>query len=206
MHITTKLKQIMDTHPNIAPQIMNCLVEANDPRMSIMNASAIAKSVWCVADTEMKMMSEKVSNSPCVAGCSYCCHQYVGVNHLETEAIYDIAHAKMDWDAIESLVHVKTVKDYWDKQIPCPMLKDNLCIIYDCRPSVCRTQMVAHSDSSLCMPSNTGTTPYYPMWKSEVAMSVMASISFDRHGCYTDAFPRMLLKIRKKKNAKRKTD
>lgn len=70
--------------------------------------------------------------TPCKAGCSDCCHHPVNVSELEIQYIEKATGIKR---AAEALSFDPA------ENLPCPLLKNNACSIYEYRPFVCRTHV-----------------------------------------------------------------
>jgi hypothetical protein len=93
---------------------------------------------------------EEIQGAPaCSKGCSYCCHQIVGVRVDEAVSIAnflramltaeDLAQAIADIEAKVERVRGLLVDDYVRQQIPCAFLgADGACSIYRARPLACR--------------------------------------------------------------------
>ena len=92
--------------------------------------------------------SPNQSNWACKKTCSFCCNGPIVITSSE---VLHIAR-KMESD-IEPLInleaHLKSYLDcvskckyYFEHSIPCVFLKDEICLIYKIRPSVCRKYFV----------------------------------------------------------------
>ena len=112
-------------------------------------------------DVADKMIHEAMSGESvdCHKGCAWCCHQLVVVTNWEDgERILEAARALMTPEefagfednvrqqaaAIESLGHDKAETRVWT----CPLLKNDICQVYEVRPVACRS--VFSSDEACC--------------------------------------------------------
>lgn len=93
----------------------------------------------------------------CAKGCSYCCHYYVLVRTSEVLALAEAIQALPDsllTELKDRIAH--TVKltasmnadEYKASNVPCALLKDGLCSVYESRPLTCRTHHSA--DVGVC--------------------------------------------------------
>jgi hypothetical protein len=89
----------------------------------------------------------------CKKGCAYCCHVWVSV--AAPEAIHISKRLRRtDESALERVrsAHLKTREFQFGTgtrpPMPCPLLIDNLCSIYDFRPTACR--FAASSEVAVC--------------------------------------------------------
>jgi Fe-S-cluster containining protein len=85
----------------------------------------------------------------CCAGCFYCCHGKVDVQPGDAFVIADfikqnflpqdreavLAKAKSNWEKIAPL----TASEHFHTQLPCPLLVDRKCSVYNVRPTLCRS-------------------------------------------------------------------
>jgi Fe-S-cluster containining protein len=88
----------------------------------------------------------------CKKGCAFCCHLWVSVT--APEAIYISKRLRQRGEPVLDRVkaaHLQT-RDFpfggRRPPVPCPMLRDNACSIYDFRPKACR--FAASSDVAVC--------------------------------------------------------
>jgi len=84
----------------------------------------------------------------CRAGCAHCCHQQVGVSAPEVLAIYD--HLRTTRSPAELEVTLQRLRAADDRtrgmtaaqrlspDLPCPLLDEQQCSIYEARPLACR--------------------------------------------------------------------
>ena len=95
----------------------------------------------------------------CERGCAWCCHQLVVLTHWQdAENILAAARERMTAEEfvefelrvreqaadIEKLGHERAETRSW----PCPLLRENECVVYDLRPVACRT--VFSPDAGCC--------------------------------------------------------
>jgi Fe-S-cluster containining protein len=113
-----------------------------------------------VIDREIEMVEENVKISKsCESGCSHCCYFPTIVSNLEAKilteyiiskpevlnhmSVYFSRNAEVLQKACE--IDFKSDKNYkinyLKEQVPCPFLdiESNSCVIYEARPSACRT-------------------------------------------------------------------
>lgn len=84
----------------------------------------------------------------CKKGCSFCCHLRVYVFPPEVFRIVDFVERSFDGSQKEALarrleVHVEALDklegmERLSTRLPCPFLEDDLCSIYEARPTSCR--------------------------------------------------------------------
>jgi len=105
--------------------------------------------------TTINTMIQGLSDVPvaCKKGCSHCCHTWVSATAPEILFIAKIITTRGD-QVIQkiALAHEHT-KDYdfdtrAEHPIPCPLLEQDLCSIYDARPKTCR--LAASADAEIC--------------------------------------------------------
>jgi Fe-S-cluster containining protein len=89
----------------------------------------------------------------CKKGCSHCCHVWVSVT--APEAIYISKRLRQRHEPVLDRVkaaHLKTKDFHFGARnrppVPCPLLSDDLCSIYEFRPKACR--FAASHDAAIC--------------------------------------------------------
>src|ERR1051326_2217809 len=102
-------------------------------------------------------------------GCASCCHQMVLCAPFE---VFAIARYLLDR---KTSVEIGAIKERlanlshlpldpgvrYDNQRPCALLEDSRCMVYEQRPSLCRTMLSAsRAACEACLASKTGTIPY----------------------------------------------
>ena len=105
----------------------------------------------------------KKSQPTCAPGCSNCCHLPIETSVLEAIPMYRFLVQRGRWtpDLRQRLqAHANTTTSlapsvWMLTRIPCPMLKDNRCGVYDVRPFHCRS-MWATGDPFYCDPQSFG--------------------------------------------------
>lgn len=81
----------------------------------------------------------------CAKGCSFCCHANIEVTIIEAIAVAQ--RVATDPGLSESVLTIAPKVDgippwmRYDLRIPCPLLRDGACSIYDVRPRVCRAHV-----------------------------------------------------------------
>jgi Fe-S-cluster containining protein len=158
------------------------LCEGEAPEATLKLAASAAKSV----DGSMLKILNQLDRKPdCQKGCSYCCHVFVEVTIPEVLAIAhhigetftpqerEVLLQSID-AAIKETEGMPREKRY-DARVPCPLLRDGSCSVYDVRPLPCRSY---HSfDVETCkrdfaQPSARHTVDY-----NRIAIMVGASVA-----------------------------
>lgn len=87
---------------------------------------------------------------PCKAGCSHCCHMALMVTPEEAEAMAKASGRpiKMPSKRAFRTPEAENVERF--DGVPCPMLKENQCSVYNDRPHPCRVHYSMDRDSLLC--------------------------------------------------------
>jgi hypothetical protein len=88
---------------------------------------------------ERSIPAEQRERLACRAGCAYCCHQVVQVYPAEAffiaAQLHDRPEMRVAMHAAEHRLDDGHAKGkFW---LPCPMLNDNICSIYEARPLNC---------------------------------------------------------------------
>lgn len=78
----------------------------------------------------------------CKKGCSYCCYIPVSISEIEIEHIENSTRLKRK----------KLPKFDIRQSVPCPLLKDNMCSIYEYRPFLCRRFITLNDTPEFCYP------------------------------------------------------
>jgi Fe-S-cluster containining protein len=91
--------------------------------------------------------SEK-SNVDCKKGCAYCCHQSVFILPYEAYFLYKYLRIQGDKElyatlkekviAKDNITSTKKIQEVIKYNKPCPLLRDNICMVYEARPMACR--------------------------------------------------------------------
>jgi len=118
-------------------------------------------SIFSIIDYAIYMplkgiIEEAERDITCKKGCSHCCSRIVVASRLEALALaeYIEAHSGEEFNTLIDHIntHAETQKNFIDersekqdedaiwfnKQIPCPLLKDGICSMYEGRPLSCR--------------------------------------------------------------------
>jgi Fe-S-cluster containining protein len=116
--------------------------------LSVLDA---AELVLTLADEFMQTAQQRQPPRPplvCQPGCSWCCHQRVGVSTLEVLRIVADLRSRLSPDELqavrERLRHHERSRrapgvDSWAAaRLPCPLLVEQRCSIYAVRPLTCR--------------------------------------------------------------------
>lgn len=73
----------------------------------------------------------------CRAGCSRCCHNVISVSPIEAFWL-KIHIARLPADALRRIAERMAANDF------CPLLENDICILYEVRPVICRTHGLPH--------------------------------------------------------------
>lgn len=112
-----------------------------------------------VAADELIATRTESQSFACERGCTWCCHQLIVMtNHDDGQAVLDAARDRMPaarFRVFESTVREQAARigalpheEAETKQWTCPLLVEDLCIVYDVRPIACRS--VFSSDPDCC--------------------------------------------------------
>ena len=116
-------------------------------------------------------LDAQLAAQACAAGCSWCCHQIVGITNAELALVAEAIAAKPP----EAQAAIKTraqlamtqgkgldQRQWWAARIRCPLLEDDgLCGIHAARPLPCRGHNSA--DSNACRRSYEGEAQRTPV-------------------------------------------
>lgn len=128
-----------------------------DQAVGALKAEVIARG------SAFERMVRKETTLSCRPGCDACCYYPIEISLLEAIPIYRALTEKGRWTPS----FVKSLKEHADKtaflsasiwmmsRIPCPLLADRRCSIYESRPLHCRT-MWAKGDPYYCNGQNFG--------------------------------------------------
>lgn len=89
--------------------------------------------------------------APCRAGCNHCCHMATLVSLEEAREIEKATGRKLTMppETVLLSMDVERQRDQYNA-VPCTMLKDGRCSIYDVRPFSCRVHYTLDADDLLC--------------------------------------------------------
>ena len=108
---------------------------------------AVARGVVNALETELAAQRAAGARIACAAGCTFCCHQRVGV--FAHEAVALLQHlrttmARPEADALEQriLANAQTIDGWTPEQhraanLRCALLVEGRCAAYEVRPSAC---------------------------------------------------------------------
>jgi Fe-S-cluster containining protein len=147
-----------------------------------------------------KVFNERLAQSrekiDCRAGCSFCCYMKVDVYAWEVFPILDFMRRNFSKDQIAE-VHAKaksrkektqpmTAEQYEDARLPCPLLRDGKCSVYEARPLVCRryhSVKVSFCEAGFNNPTVSGTIGEVEELRTTMAvMAVRAAEAFQEAG------------------------
>ncbi len=139
------------------------------------------------------------SLSPCTSGCSACCHTQVSVTHDEADLLASLVNSgvEINLDKLHVQMAIKNSTSAWNaltyEERKCVFLNaENMCSIYEDRPSVCRTNAVI-GEASQCDTSN-GPKPIRLVKTPEADLAIYASYLHSPEG---GTLPYMLAKALK---------
>ena len=111
----------------------------------------MVQGLIAVGDTTLATLT---ANDPpaeplaCGEGCAYCCRVQVQVSIIEALniahglieklSVDDLSALKSRIAAVDDQTHGMTHKEHGVLALPCPLLSDERCSVYDTRPFVCR--------------------------------------------------------------------
>lgn len=87
--------------------------------------------------------------TPCVSGCSSCCHYPVTLSELEIEFIA----RGLGITSPPAIFEERTIIAKDSHLGPCPFLEADTCSIYELRPFVCRRHVTMDKDNHWCHPA-----------------------------------------------------
>ena len=108
---------------------------------------AISRKVVSVIEAEVDTLRAAGAALACEAGCSFCCHQRVGVFPHEAAALWAHLHKSMSPDVAAAIatriarnaqaIDAMTADEHRAANMPCAFLVDGKCAAYEVRPSAC---------------------------------------------------------------------
>lgn len=119
------------------------------------NVINVARDLHKQIDNLVDIIKSKGVEFACKKGCSLCCN--IRVEALAPEVFYiaRVIKSKLSDDELVEMIaklksHAKKAKDLRleEYDIPCPMLENDICSIYDIRPAMCRKYNSL--DSAVC--------------------------------------------------------
>jgi Putative zinc- or iron-chelating domain len=124
----------------VARVVAATFADRADPR----RASAAAALAHDLCDASLRTRPSNAAIA-CRAGCSYCCHQFVGAVAPEVFLVADAIRASRDPSLASAAVIARCApliglspQDRVGRKLPCPVLVEGRCGAYTARPLVCR--------------------------------------------------------------------
>jgi Fe-S-cluster containining protein len=121
----------------------------------------------------------------CRNGCAYCCYSFVGVTAPE---VFRLAHAVRksrnpalrmdDVRARGSALRGLSPAERPGRKLPCPLLLDDLCSVYDERPMVCRQATSLSLEACVDEFENTGKYAEIPVSSLHLAYASNVHVAF----------------------------
>jgi hypothetical protein len=116
-------------------------------------------------------LGRQVRGLACAKGCSYCCHQMVGITEAEAALVQSAvarlpaatqASVKAASADLRTKVPGLSPAQWWAAKLPCPLLSDQgTCLIHAARPLPCRAMNSA--DRAVCQSSFEGQPANIPV-------------------------------------------
>jgi hypothetical protein len=107
----------------------------------VQSATGAASAAHRMADAAIEHTPE-AGQRECAPGCSFCCHFPVGVTWAEAELLVGAILAEPSLRTAVVAAAVDTQEHSWQRLasslLPCPLLQDGRCAVYDVRPLGCR--------------------------------------------------------------------
>jgi Fe-S-cluster containining protein len=123
-------------------------------------------------DSIIALAKRQNTTVACYKGCHWCCHQavfansyelqYLGTNikkNFTSEEVSAIIERTEDKYSMTSNLNDDEVLNY---KAPCPLLKNDACLVYDSRPMACRIYLSTKLESCLEFYSNPEHETNYP--------------------------------------------
>jgi Fe-S-cluster containining protein len=182
------LKDYLDrlsTDPNAEDHLKNILRTINNYSAQLANAGRQSRALAAKTahDTIEKIIltapEEDKKDIRCKAGCTACCFVDASITSEEATLIVEYCHKNniaIDWDYLIKQV-ARGRKDFSELS-KCVFLENDLCGIYEVRPSTCRKHFVL-SDPALCDSSKNKDIPLdtYFNLQSEMVTSALMNLS-----------------------------
>jgi hypothetical protein len=141
----------------------------DDPQIETLEALTLAYGVRNEGLDQAARIHAAAGKAECRIGCASCCHQMVLCSPfevfaiarylLETKTPAEIGAIRERLAWLSRLPLDPAVR--LDAQYPCALLENDRCIVYEERPSLCRTMLSAsRAACEACLASKAGTIPY----------------------------------------------
>jgi len=121
------------------------LLEGDAPEKTI---KLTTNAVGFAGERVLKVLERQADKLACQKGCFYCCHVMVEVTVPEVLAVAQYIREKFTQEEQEHVMRsieggIKategmTRKERFVFRVPCPLLKDGACSVYEIRPVTCR--------------------------------------------------------------------
>ena len=144
--------QAVERHKDVMVRVRDKVIETVTRGLSPEpTEDTVAEAVWCVlvgvTAAAQKAQVQYAPQIACKAGCSTCCRQRIGTRPAEVVAIVKrltetCSPEKLDdlRQRVRELAEVAkrtSSSQWWQMQIPCPLLDNHECSVYDVRPLTC---------------------------------------------------------------------
>jgi Fe-S-cluster containining protein len=146
--------------------------------------AAAARAALAVAEAALAeaardpVVADRLAGLACHAGCSWCCHQVVGVTPAEAallaEGLAELPAAQQAGvaarkDDVAARGRGLDQRQWWAARLPCPLLaEDGRCLVHPTRPLPCRAYTSA--DAGLCRRSLDGEAVRIPVLAAQWAI------------------------------------
>ncbi|MBI3446691.1 MAG: YkgJ family cysteine cluster protein [Magnetospirillum sp.] len=132
------------------------LTQGQGPVQATRAAIAATDTFFAMVSTALNLEAQLAAMA-CAAGCSWCCHQIVGITDAELALVAEAIAAKPAKARKAIFARAKAAmargkgmdqRQWWAARIRCPLLEDDgLCGIHEARPLPCRAHNSADADA-----------------------------------------------------------
>ena len=156
-------------------------------------ADALRDTARQALDSYAPKPPPEAANLACRAGCSFCCTLRIEVSVPEALAVAEAIRAMPEPERVATAARVRDTDDRtrgmatterMRARIPCPLLQDNRCSVYESRPLSCRAAVSLNATA--CERSFAGTPTPIPMprvyWEALGASINVLGIALAAHG------------------------
>lgn len=120
----------------------------------------------------IQLASRQKLSVDCRKGCHWCCHQAVFANSYEIHFLSEQIKKQFSADAIATIINLAEEKNFKIKKLseeemlkfkmPCPLLRDGSCSIYEARPMACRIYLSTDKETCFEFYQNPQNESNYP--------------------------------------------
>jgi len=120
--------------------------------------AAIDVAASFLADVVARInLGPRMSSLQCGPGCSFCCHQMVGVTTAELALVKDAIAALPEADRRDVEIRIEDIArrgkglsqaQWWAARLPCPLLDETgKCMVHAARPLPCRAMNSSNAET-----------------------------------------------------------